>query len=256
METTAKEHRHFPVFQFAVMKPGVGKGFSTRALLERAVSHFRGATERSAKWSGGQLYAKIRDKGQSLSPRRVSTTTCDVSRPIKEGAKLLTLVVVRKGDRVLLGRKKRGFGAGYYNGFGGKVESGEAILAGAHRELWEECGVRCSRLEKRGIVWFAYGDDSPTREVHVFVTSGPIQGSPSESDEMEPAWFDQDAIPYQNMWEGDRHWMPVLLRDRCFRGLFSFQNIKNLVGFRLHESGALCEDPLDDWRVETKGSHM
>ena len=38
--------------------------------------------------------------------------------------KLLTLVIVRDADRVLLGRKKRGFGEGYLNGFGGKVEVG------------------------------------------------------------------------------------------------------------------------------------
>jgi len=33
--------------------------------------------------------------------------------------------------------KKRGFGAGRYNGFGGKVEPGETILQGAQRELQE-----------------------------------------------------------------------------------------------------------------------
>ena len=41
--------------------------------------------------------------------------------------KLLTLVIPVDDDkkRVLLGLKKRGFGEGYYNGFGGKVEPGE-----------------------------------------------------------------------------------------------------------------------------------
>ena len=57
--------------------------------------------------------------------------------------KLLTLVVVRdRGARkVLLGEKLRGFGAGYFNGFGGKVEPGESVEEGAHRELLEEAGV-------------------------------------------------------------------------------------------------------------------
>ena len=35
--------------------------------------------------------------------------------------KLLTLVFLRDGSKVLLGMKKRGFGAGKWNGFGGKV---------------------------------------------------------------------------------------------------------------------------------------
>ncbi len=48
--------------------------------------------------------------------------------------KLLTLVLVRKEHSlVLLGLKKRGFGVGKWNGFGGKVEPGESIIDGAVR---------------------------------------------------------------------------------------------------------------------------
>ena len=39
--------------------------------------------------------------------------------------KLLTLALIRDGQRVLLGYKKRGFGQGKWNAFGGKVETGE-----------------------------------------------------------------------------------------------------------------------------------
>ena len=48
--------------------------------------------------------------------------------------KLLTLVLVCNADKVLLGMKKRGFGEGRWNGFGGKVETGETI---------PEAAVRC-----------------------------------------------------------------------------------------------------------------
>ena len=47
--------------------------------------------------------------------------------------KLLTLVLVREPGKILLGMKKRGFGQGRWNGFGGKVENGESILEGAKR---------------------------------------------------------------------------------------------------------------------------
>ena len=47
--------------------------------------------------------------------------------------KVLTLVLIREPTRVLLGMKKRGFGQGRWNGFGGKVEKGETILQGAVR---------------------------------------------------------------------------------------------------------------------------
>ena len=47
--------------------------------------------------------------------------------------KLLTLVLIREPSRVLLGMKKRGFGEGRWNGFGGKVEQGETITQAAYR---------------------------------------------------------------------------------------------------------------------------
>ena len=39
--------------------------------------------------------------------------------------------------RILLGRKKRGFGADKYNGFGGKINAGESFRQCAVRELYE-----------------------------------------------------------------------------------------------------------------------
>ena len=58
--------------------------------------------------------------------------------------KLLTLVMVldRPARRVLLGMKKRGFGEGKWNGFGGKREGEETMAECAQRELREECGVQ------------------------------------------------------------------------------------------------------------------
>ena len=58
--------------------------------------------------------------------------------------KVLTLMLVFNAQRrqVLLGMKKKGFGVGKWNGFGGKVELGESIAQGAHRELTEEAGIK------------------------------------------------------------------------------------------------------------------
>ena len=47
--------------------------------------------------------------------------------------KLLTLTLVQRENEVLLGFKKRGFGQGKWNGFGGKVEPGETIVNAAVR---------------------------------------------------------------------------------------------------------------------------
>ena len=47
--------------------------------------------------------------------------------------KISTLAFVRESARILLGYKKRGFGEGRWNGFGGKVEPGEMIEEAAKR---------------------------------------------------------------------------------------------------------------------------
>ncbi|CAN0261386.1 unnamed protein product, partial [Ectocarpus fasciculatus] len=55
---------------------------------------------------------------------------------------------------ILLGMKKRGFGEGKWNGFGGKVESGESVDEAAKRELMEEAGVTARELSLRGRLIF------------------------------------------------------------------------------------------------------
>lgn len=52
---------------------------------------------------------------------------------------------MKKDDQVLLGYKKRGFGVGTWNGFGGKVEEGESIRNGALR--WEFSLISKCRLQ-------------------------------------------------------------------------------------------------------------
>lgn len=48
---------------------------------------------------------------------------------------------IRKDGRILLGHKRRGMGAGKWNGFGGKREDGETMRECAARELFEESGL-------------------------------------------------------------------------------------------------------------------
>ena len=55
----------------------------------------------------------------------------DATNTLKEvKKKVLTLVYIRDDENILLGLKKRGFGTGKWNGFGGKVQAGETILEG------------------------------------------------------------------------------------------------------------------------------
>ena len=149
--------------------------------------------------------------------------------------KVLTLLLLRRGaDEVLLGRKKRGFGAGYLNGFGGKVEAGETVLEGALREMEEECGLRLdpADVSLRGVLDFEFDDNPTPWEVHVFGAAR-HEGDPVETEEMAPVWTRVDALPFDQMWADDVHWYPLFLAGKRFRGRFSFTQTTTLVGFDL-----------------------
>ncbi len=133
----------------------------------------------------------------------------------------LTLVMVHRAPHILLGMKKRGFGAGRWNGFGGKLEQGEALEDAARRELREEAGVEVATLEPAGVLTFAFTADPTLLEVHVFRATD-VVGEPRETDEMRPQWFRTDEIPFDDMWPDDRLWVPLMLKGKRFRGSFLF----------------------------------
>jgi 8-oxo-dGTP pyrophosphatase MutT (NUDIX family) len=139
-----------------------------------------------------------------------------------EKRKILTLCLVTNHLQVLLGLKKRGFGEGRWNGFGGKVEEGETIEAAAVREMREEAGLEVSDLERRGVVDFCFRHKpGEVLEVHIFHAAH-FTGEPVETEEMRPKWFHIDEIPFAEMWADDPHWFPLFLRGRKFRGRFLF----------------------------------
>lgn len=39
---------------------------------------------------------------------------------------------------------------------------------------------------------------------------------------MEPQWFDPSALPYDEMWKGDRTWIPMLLKKEKVKGIITF----------------------------------
>jgi len=148
-----------------------------------------------------------------------------------------TLVITTRaaesgGQEVLLGMKKRGFGAGRWNGFGGKVEGEETITEAAERELWEEAQIKALDLTKRGVLLFDIATLDKILEVHVF-SATTIVGIPTETDEMRPQWFSAQAIPYHEMWADDYLWLPLLLEDKSFIGQFAFQDNDTMLAHRL-----------------------
>lgn len=142
--------------------------------------------------------------------------------------KQLTLLLLHSGGRVLLGMKKAGFGAGKWNGFGGKVEPGETLLAAAVREMVEESCVTPTNAALVGHVVFEFVGVPEKLEVHVFRATS-FTGEPAETPEMAPRWFDAGAIPYGDMWKDDEHWLPLLLGGQRFDAAFLFEGHERIV---------------------------
>lgn len=149
--------------------------------------------------------------------------------------KQATLCLLLDENKLLLGMKKKGFGAGKFNGFGGKVEFGEDVDAAAVRELFEESGVKVARedLVKYAVLTFLFPEAPKDKDwnqvVHVFVTRK-WEGVPSESDEMSPAWFVHQDIPFDKMWEDDQHWLPHVLAGKQVEGTFVFDKEGKISG--------------------------
>ena len=123
------------------------------------------------------------------------------------------LIHDQPNGRVLLGRKKRGIGQGNFNGFGGKIEKDKDtdVVSSALRELKEEAGVAPVGLSRRGVLSFHFLDTpSEVWETHLFSGEG-IEGEPEETEEMEPRWFGVHEVPYEQMWQDDRFWLPSIL---------------------------------------------
>ncbi|MEO6871701.1 MAG: 8-oxo-dGTP diphosphatase [Chthoniobacterales bacterium] len=130
------------------------------------------------------------------------------------------LLFILRGDKILLIRKKRGFGAGKINGPGGKIDPGETALESALRETYEELGIRPLDAEQRGELHFQFRDGFSLHCV-IFLAHD-FEGEPHETDEAIPLWTPLDAIPYDEMWGDDRHWLPLLIGGESFVGYFEF----------------------------------
>jgi len=133
-----------------------------------------------------------------------------------------TLVFVVKDGRILLIRKKRGLGAGKINAPGGRLEPGETPLEAAVREVQEELCITPLELTYSGENLFQFVDGYSIH-VHVF-KAGDYEGEPTETDEASPIWSNLDAIPYEEMWEDDKLWVPLVLDGTRFYGRYLFDD--------------------------------
>ena len=128
--------------------------------------------------------------------------------------------------------KKRSFGLGKWNGPGGKVLEGETIKQAMVREVGEEIGVVIdpAKLKKISENHFNFIDKPEWSQIcHVF-EAREWRGEPAESEEMAPKWFAESELPYEKMWEDDRHWLARALSGEKLESHFQFNQKGEIAG--------------------------
>ena len=127
---------------------------------------------------------------------------------------LTTLCYIEQDGKYLMllrNRKKKDPNENKWIGGGGRFLPGESREECLLREVYEETGLRLTKYRCRGIVTFQQ-DGSEAEYMHLF-TADEFTGTLSDCNEGELHWIPKEDIFSLNLWEGDRVFLDLLLRD-------------------------------------------
>ena len=161
-----------------------------------------------------------------------ATSVADIDWGTWQARDLATLVFVIRDGQILLIRKKRGLGKGKVNGPGGKLDPGENAVECATRECQEELGIDVHNLECMGEHRFQFIDGY---SIHCWVfRTGDMAGEAIETDEAIPLWTDLADIPFDEMWEDDHIWLPMVIEGTRFTASWVFDD-DHMLDYELKE---------------------
>lgn len=115
---------------------------------------------------------------------------------------------------------------GKYNGLGGKLDPYEDVISGLRREIREEAGLECEEIVLRGTIsWPGFGKHGEDWFGFIFRIDR-FRGTPfTENAEGSLFWVPVDQILNLPLWEGDRHFLPLVFSDdpRQFHGVMPYE---------------------------------
>jgi 8-oxo-dGTP diphosphatase len=154
----------------------------------------------------------------------------DPTRPYTPILATLGYVLSPDGRQVLLvHRNKRPTDAhlGKYNGLGGKLDPGEDVVSGLHREVREEAGIECDEIVLRGTIsWPGFGKHGEDWFGFIFRVDR-WSGTPlAENPEGTLEWIAVERILELPLWEGDRFFLPLVFERtaRQFHGVMPYRD--------------------------------
>ena len=132
-------------------------------------------------------------------------------------SQLTTICYIKKdGCYLMLHRTKKQNDINHnkWIGVGGHFESGESAEDCILREVKEETGLLLEEYRYRGFITFSY-DDLPAEYMCLF-TSDKFSGTLTECSEGTLEWVPIEKIKDLELWEGDKIFLNLLLKDTPF----------------------------------------
>ena len=159
--------------------------------------------------------------------------------------RLTTLCYIERDGQVLMlhrVKKRQDENAGKWIGIGGHLEGDESPEECVCREALEETGLTLTSLRLRGVITFILPDWG--NELTFLYTAGAEGEIKPECAEGVLEWVPVDHVPGLALWEGDRVFLPLIMKDRP---VFSLKLI-------YAPGGALQEAVLDGERIPLNGT--
>ncbi len=144
---------------------------------------------------------------------------------------------------ICLAMKKRGFGTGRWNGVGGKLGEGESIMDAVVRETKEEIDVVPKNIQKIAELTFTFANNPDWNQVVHTYFCEEWEGTPTESEEMAPAWFAVSDIPFDKMWPDDIFWLPKALAGEKIKASFTFGDNDVILDQKVESLSSESSDP-------------
>jgi 8-oxo-dGTP diphosphatase len=120
---------------------------------------------------------------------------------------------------------------GKYNGLGGKMEKNESVSDCMRREIEEEAGIKILEYKLRGTInWTNFGKNGEDWLGFIFLITK-YSGTPyTKNEEGDLFWIPLEEIYNYPMWEGDKHYLPLLFDNdpRIFHGYMPYKSGKPL----------------------------
>lgn len=126
-----------------------------------------------------------------------------------------TLCYIENNGRYLMMHrvtKKNDANLGKWIGIGGKVNEGESEDECVVREVFEETGIVLESFIKRGVIDFV-SDIYPEEIMHLYTASVDSDYFVSKTNEGLLEWVPIEQIPSLPVWEGDRIFLDLILKD-------------------------------------------